>query len=32
MMEFSAQENVAMPLMIQGEKPKEALLAAKEYA
>ncbi|TMM42619.1 lipoprotein-releasing ABC transporter ATP-binding protein LolD [Colwellia ponticola] len=30
MMEFSAQENVAMPLMIQGEKPKKALLAAKE--
>ncbi len=30
MMEFSAQENVAMPLMIQGEKPTMALLAAKE--
>lgn len=30
MMEFSAQENVAMPLMIRGEKPKDALLAAKE--
>ncbi|MEI6894541.1 MAG: lipoprotein-releasing ABC transporter ATP-binding protein LolD [Colwellia sp.] len=30
MMEFSAQENVAMPLMIQGQKPQEALLAAKE--
>jgi len=30
MMEFSAQENVAMPLMIQGEKPKKALLAAKD--
>mgnify|MGYP000437773211 FL=1 len=30
MMEFSALENVAMPLMIQGEKPKKALLAAKE--
>lgn len=30
MMEFSAQENVAMPLMIRGEKPKKALLTAKE--
>ena len=30
MMEFSAQENVAMPLMIQGEKPKKALQAATE--
>ncbi|PKI16889.1 lipoprotein-releasing ABC transporter ATP-binding protein LolD [Colwellia sp. 12G3] len=30
MMEFTAQENVAMPLMIQGKKPKQALLAAKE--
>jgi lipoprotein-releasing system ATP-binding protein len=30
MMEFNAQENVAMPLMIQGEKPKQALLAAKD--
>lgn len=30
MMEFSAEENVAMPLMIQGERPKQALLAAKE--
>ena len=30
MMEFSAQENVAMPLMIRGEKPNDALLAAKE--
>lgn len=30
MMEFSAQENVAMPLMIRGEKPKDALFAAKE--
>lgn len=30
MMEFSAQENVAMPLMIQGEKPRVALLAASE--
>jgi len=29
MMEFTAQENVAMPLMIKGEKPKEAMLAAK---
>lgn len=29
MMEFTAQENVAMPLMIRGEKPKQALLAAK---
>jgi len=29
-MEFSAQENVAMPLMIRGEKPKDALMAAKE--
>jgi len=30
MMEFSALENVAMPLMIQGEKPKVALDAAKD--
>lgn len=30
MMEFTAQENVAMPLMIKGEKPEKALLAAKE--
>lgn len=30
MMEFSAQENVAMPLMIKGEKSTDALLAAKE--
>jgi lipoprotein-releasing system ATP-binding protein len=29
MMEFSAQENVAMPLMIKGEKPDKAMLAAK---
>jgi lipoprotein-releasing system ATP-binding protein len=30
MMEFTAQENVAMPLMIKGEKPKVAMLAAKD--
>ncbi len=30
MMEFTAQENVAMPLMIQGEKSKNAMLAAKK--
>ena len=30
MMEFTAQENVAMPLMIRGAKPKEAMLAAKD--
>jgi len=30
MMEFSAQENVAMPLMIRGEKPKIALAQATE--
>ncbi|MGL1959406.1 MAG: lipoprotein-releasing ABC transporter ATP-binding protein LolD [Colwellia sp.] len=29
MMEFSAQENVAMPLMIRGDKPKEAMKSAK---
>jgi lipoprotein-releasing system ATP-binding protein len=30
MMEFSAQENVAMPLLIRGDKPIEAMNAAKE--
>jgi lipoprotein-releasing system ATP-binding protein len=30
MMEFSAQENVAMPLLIRGDKPKKALVAAQE--
>mgnify|MGYP000188353167 FL=1 len=30
MMEFSAQENVAMPLMIRGENPKAALALASE--
>jgi len=30
MMEFSALENVAMPLMIRGDKPKAALQAAKD--
>ena len=30
MMEFTAQENVAMPLMIQGQKSSQALSAAKE--
>lgn len=29
MMEFSAQENVAMPLLIRGDKPKEAVAQAK---
>jgi len=30
MMEFSAQENVAMPLMIRGEKPQDAMQAASD--
>ncbi|WP_068547110.1 lipoprotein-releasing ABC transporter ATP-binding protein LolD [Thalassotalea crassostreae] len=30
MMEFSAEENVAMPLLIRGDKPAQALAAAKE--
>jgi lipoprotein-releasing system ATP-binding protein len=30
MMEFSALENVAMPLLIQGDKPKDAVAAAEE--
>ncbi len=30
MMEFSAQENVAMPLMIGGEKPQHAMQAASD--
>ncbi|TWX51720.1 lipoprotein-releasing ABC transporter ATP-binding protein LolD [Colwellia hornerae] len=30
MMEFSAQENVAMPLLIRGDSPKSALAAAQE--
>lgn len=30
MMEFSALENVAMPLLIRGDKPKEAIAAAAE--
>ncbi len=30
MMEFSALENVAMPLLIRGDKPKEAIAAASE--
>jgi len=29
MMEFSAEENVAMPLLIRGDKPKDALIQAK---
>jgi lipoprotein-releasing system ATP-binding protein len=29
MMEFSAEENVAMPLLIRGDKPKEALAQAQ---
>jgi|TARA_R110000803_G_scaffold177660_1_gene240012 lipoprotein-releasing system ATP-binding protein len=29
MMEFSAEENVAMPLLIRGDKPKDALVQAK---
>lgn len=29
MMEFSAEENVAMPLLIRGDKPAEAIVAAK---
>ena len=29
MMEFSAEENVAMPLLIRGDSPKEAVKAAK---
>jgi lipoprotein-releasing system ATP-binding protein len=29
MMEFTAEENVAMPLLIRGDKPKLALVAAK---
>ncbi len=29
-MEFTAQENVAMPLLIRGDSPKSAMLAAKE--
>ncbi len=29
MMEFSAEENVAMPLLIRGDKPKEALTQAQ---
>ncbi|NMP16464.1 lipoprotein-releasing ABC transporter ATP-binding protein LolD [Thalassotalea sp. Y01] len=30
MMEFSAEENVAMPLLIRGDKPKAALAQARE--
>lgn len=30
MMEFSAEENVAMPLLIRGDKPKDALSKAKQ--
>ena len=30
MMEFSAEENVAMPLLIRGDSPKSALKAAQE--
>jgi lipoprotein-releasing system ATP-binding protein len=30
MMEFSAEENVAMPLLIRGDSPKEALASARE--
>ncbi|MDN3652619.1 lipoprotein-releasing ABC transporter ATP-binding protein LolD [Thalassotalea ponticola] len=30
MMEFSAEENVAMPLLIRGDKPKQALQQARE--
>lgn len=30
MMEFSAEENVAMPLLIKGEKPKSAMKQAQE--
>lgn len=30
MMEFSAQENVAMPLLIRGDKPKDAMAQANE--
>lgn len=30
MMEFSAQENVAMPLLIRGDKPKDAMIKAEK--